>query len=148
MYVSVDRTLHITAEELRPEHLGHDITVAVGLEREGLYLTAIRFYADRDNTASGFRVVVVDANPTRSFDLASYAKVEVIGWEDETLSEDEALEVSRAHSPKDWFTRGVFPSCSCGYAPGDNAFLTAHWAGLGIQWADHRGQLVWAVASA
>jgi hypothetical protein len=75
------KDLHIRAEELRPEHLGHDIIVPVGLEREGLYLTKIAFYADRDNTGSGFRVLVVDANPTRVFDLASYAKVEVVGWD-------------------------------------------------------------------
>jgi hypothetical protein len=129
----------IRAEELGPEHLGHDIVVPVGLEREGLYLTKITFRADRDNTGSGFRVVVVDANPTRAFDLASYAKVEIYGWEEELGEDDD--DAAGNHAPVNWFLRGAHPWCSCGYAPNDNALLNAHWADQGIAWREDNGLL-------
>jgi len=47
------------------------------------------------------------------------------------------------HRPRDWFTRGVFPSCSCGFAPRDNAQLIAHWRSLGGEWVDIHGTLTW-----
>ena len=80
-------TLTIRAEQLGPEHLGHDISVPIGLEREGVYLTNVTFRADRDNTGSGFRVVVTGPGRGEYADLASYARVEVYGW-DEPSSPD------------------------------------------------------------
>jgi hypothetical protein len=46
------------------------------------------------------------------------------------------------HRPRHWFTRGTWPECSCGYAPRDNAALTAHWAELGFRVVDEHGTLV------
>jgi len=48
-----------------------------------------------------------------------------------------------AHQPVDWWTRGVFPSCSCGFSPQDNRALNDHWRSVGGKWADVSGQLTW-----
>lgn len=54
---------------------------------------------------------------------------------------DEETDPAREHSPVHWHTPGVWPSCSCGVAPRDNAKLTAHWAEHGIRWVDDHGKL-------
>lgn len=46
------------------------------------------------------------------------------------------------HEPRDWFARGTYPSCSCGFAPRDNGQLIAHWRAHGIRWIDRGGRLV------
>lgn len=57
-----------------------------------------------------------------------------------------AIEADRAqhvkHEPRDWFTQGVYPSCSCGYVPLNNADLIDHWHANGIEWIDEHGHLV------
>jgi hypothetical protein len=50
--------------------------------------------------------------------------------------------MSDKHAPRDWFTRGMYPSCSCGFAPRDNRKLIEHWAGHGIRWVSEQGKLV------
>jgi len=45
------------------------------------------------------------------------------------------------HHPDGWFTPGAYPSCSCGFAPRDNAKLIEHWRNLGFRWVDHGGVL-------
>jgi hypothetical protein len=52
---------------------------------------------------------------------------------------------ARTHSPVRWFERGVYPECSCGFAPHDNALLYRHWAEFGISWYHDTaaGQLKW-----
>lgn len=45
------------------------------------------------------------------------------------------------HTPVNWFTIGVYPSCSCGFDPHDNARLVAHWAEHGLRWVDEHGTL-------
>lgn len=46
------------------------------------------------------------------------------------------------HEPVDWFTRGVYPSCSCGFDSHDNLALIAHWREQGIRYVDEQGRLV------
>lgn len=46
------------------------------------------------------------------------------------------------HSPVDWFTPAVYPSCTCGFAPADNRVLIAHWAEYGVEWVDDHGTLI------
>jgi hypothetical protein len=43
------------------------------------------------------------------------------------------------HRPVNWFTRGVYPSCSCGFAPRNNTALNEHWADKGIRYVDVGG---------
>jgi hypothetical protein len=54
--------------------------------------------------------------------------------------------MSEQHGPvhSTWFGRGVWPTCTCGYAPKDNVMLNAHWAEHGFRvYHDTRtGQLV------
>ena len=45
------------------------------------------------------------------------------------------------HYPVNWFTRGIFPSCSCGFTPRDNSKLIAHWGDLGFKFVDIGGTL-------
>ena len=52
-----------------------------------------------------------------------------------------AAKVRREHHPLDWFTRGAYVRCSCGYAPDDNVLANQHWAQHGIEWYDDHGQL-------
>lgn len=54
-------------------------------------------------------------------------------------------EVAAKHSPERWWERGVFPECSCGYAPRDNGLLYKHWAEHGLSWYDNYGHLEWRV---
>ena len=51
--------------------------------------------------------------------------------------------VTRQHSPEGWWLRGIYPWCSCGYAPKDNSLLYQHWADHGISWYDNHGHLEW-----
>lgn len=66
----------------------------------------------------------------------------------EAVEKDRAQRVERdrahhvKHEPRDWFTRGVYPWCSCGYVPLNNADLTDHWHENGIEWVDEHGRLV------
>lgn len=46
------------------------------------------------------------------------------------------------HQPRDWFTPSVYPSCSCGYHPGNNTELIAHWNDNGIRWVEDHGTFV------
>lgn len=45
------------------------------------------------------------------------------------------------HSPRDWFTRGAYPSCSCGFTPNNNRALAEHWSANGMRWIDDHGTL-------
>lgn len=45
------------------------------------------------------------------------------------------------HEPVDWFLPGVYPSCTCGYAPKNNRALNQHWHDHGIRWWDDHGRL-------
>jgi hypothetical protein len=58
-----------------------------------------------------------------------------------TAYEPEIAEAAKQHSPKDWWSRGRYPYCSCGYAPRDNGLLNAHWAEHGLVWYEDHGQL-------
>lgn len=40
-----------------------------------------------------------------------------------------------------WFVPGVWPRCTCGFAPRNNAELNAHWAERGFRVVDIGGRL-------
>lgn len=44
--------------------------------------------------------------------------------------------------PHTWFGIGLWPTCTCGYAPRDNGLLTAHWREHGFEVVDNHGTLV------
>lgn len=66
---------------------------------------------------------------------------DVAGWIEDLARRIDTQTAAAEHSPRDWFTRGRFPSCSCGLDPHDNAKLIAHWAENGIRWVDEQGRL-------
>ena len=49
--------------------------------------------------------------------------------------------MSAEHLPVNWFTVGVYPSCSCGFTPANNIMLVDHWAEHGAQFVDDGGRL-------
>jgi len=51
------------------------------------------------------------------------------------------MSASDEHSPRYWTAPGVWPECSCGFAPRDNALLYQHWASHGLEWYSDGGQL-------
>jgi FAD synthase len=70
-------TLHIRAEELRPEHLGHDIAVEFDEGphgKEGLHLTVLEF---RPHDV----VIVRGPDNAPTFVLDATTKVEVYAWD-------------------------------------------------------------------
>jgi hypothetical protein len=72
--------LHISAKQLTWAHLGHDITVTIGTEREGLHLTHFGFAADPTFPA-GYRIVVTGPDFGDRFTLTPETSVEVHNWD-------------------------------------------------------------------
>jgi len=86
------KDLHITAGELRPEHLGHDIIVTIpDLGREGVYLTTITIKAAPGRRLDT-RVVVAGPGRHEVFEVDPDAPVEVLGWDESTLSDRDAVD--------------------------------------------------------
>ena len=59
----------------------------------------------------------------------------------DVVNQHEAECHSATHEPRNWFTRGVHPSCTCGFTPRNNIKLNQHWADLGFRWIDVRSTL-------
>lgn len=60
---------------------------------------------------------------------------------DVKIAEPAFVQAKKDHHPMNWFVPGMWPACSCGFAPKDNFALNNHWAEHGLAWFDHHGQL-------
>jgi hypothetical protein len=83
---------------------------------------------DTDATAEDVRAIL------RMSDVEADTLIEQL-----TRARDEARGVR--HEPLNWFTEGVYPSCTCGFNPMDNRALIEHWSAHGTQWVDNHGML-------
>jgi hypothetical protein len=64
----------------------------------------------------------------------------VSGPQDEHTSESD---YTTEHGPvgRTWFGIGLWPTCSCGFAPRDNVAPTEHWRDHGVKVVDEHGRL-------